>query len=159
MPDDGFHDALQKRIANYREAEEAAEARLNLAERELNRVRDRRIAAETLFSAEFGADPAPESTETRSESVGASPTREGPYTGLAWEPGMVRVLGEAGEPLHVKEIWRRLESGGFRSSATDPLRSVAAVAIRSPRLSKAAPNTYALVGPQPGEAQSERSRR
>jgi hypothetical protein len=157
-PSDDFRAALLRRVQTYRVAEERAERRLLEVSREAEAMRERRQAAEKLFAAEFGDVPSNEipadaplgSTETQSARAGdpvSSP--DGPLGGLPWEEAITRILSSEG-PLHVKEIWRRLEAGGFRTGARDPLRSIVAVAIRSPRIGRARPNTYGLTESSPG---------
>lgn len=144
MAADTFKWELQQRVDRYRQAETHAAERVEEAEAELQKLRERRIAAETLYEAEFG-ERSP-STETASKALVASMEESaGPYTGLSWEPAIEEVLRDAGEPLHVREIWHRLAAGGFRTRTASPERSIASIAVRSPRLVKADPNTYSLV--------------
>jgi hypothetical protein len=71
------------------------------------------------------------------------PRPDGALSGLSWEDAICAVLADNG-PLHVKEIWQRLAAGGFRTTAKDPLRSIVAVATRSPNLIRAWPNIYGI---------------
>lgn len=167
MADDyQFRDALRTRIARYRQAENAAHNRLAEVQTEFDRLRARREAAEALYHAEFGTrDPTLVTSAMQTESVVQSNTAiadrrqaaqqgrtVGPFAGLHWEVAIEHVLREAGSPLHVREIWRRLSEGGFRTNTADPERSVTAIAVRSARLVRAGPNTYALVT---GDAKKE----
>lgn len=144
MAPDTFRSELQQRVARYQQAETHAAERVEEAEAEFQKLRERRIAAETLYEAEFGGRSP--STDTPPEAL-IAPMEEstGPYTGLSWEPAIEEVLRDAGEPLHVREIWHRLAAGGFQTRTASPERSIASIAVRSPRLVKADPNTYALV--------------
>lgn len=162
MANDPFRDALLRRIDNYRAAESAAWERLRALQAEVDRLRHRREAAETLYEAEYGErvratetlaeaeleeqrEFAAPATQSRRSNAKPIPGHDGRFTGMHWEEAIEYILREEGGPLHVNEIWRRLRDGGFQTASMDPVRSVVAIAVRSPRLSKAAPNTYALV--------------
>ena len=119
-------------------------------------IRQRLEAAESMYRVEFGelppmavvVEPPPRSTPTQSRSRRDLPRSgvDGPLTGLSWQDAISQVLTDAGTPLHVREIWRRLDAGGFRSDARDPLRSIVAVVLRTAGIVRAAPNTYGLAG-------------
>jgi hypothetical protein len=109
---------------------------------EIGELKRRRESAESLYEVEFGA-PFVESTDNERHDPDASRPGIGPLTGLSWGDALVRVLDENG-PLHIKEIWRLLEDGGFRTDAQDPLRSIVAIAVRLEPVVRVAPNTYAV---------------
>lgn len=158
MAPDQFQMALHTRLEGIREAEERARERAEAASAELERLRARRIATERLYETEYGALPGASLTQSKHDSsVRADPDvrAAGPLTGLSWEDAMKRVLRDAGQGLHVKEIWSRLSAGGFTSGARDPLRSVVTIAIRSPAIAKEGPNIYAVTSM---EVNSEESR-
>jgi hypothetical protein len=140
MADDStFRAMLAGRIQSYRDHERELQARLGELTTEMESVAARRQAAEELYRTEFG-----ETAEAPVETQQPSP-QVGPLTGLSWNEAMTRVLGEAGRPLHVKEIWQLLQEGGFHSGARDPVRSVVAIAVRNgARFPKAGPNRYGL---------------
>jgi hypothetical protein len=123
-----------------------------LAEKES--VSTRREAAEDLYRAEFGDSPADHAAPEKPV------IQVGPLTGLSWSEAIARVLRDAGQPLHVKEIWQRLQAGGFRTDSRDPVRSVVAIAVRDPAsFPRAGPNRYGLEGaraeaPEGGEAKA-----
>lgn len=147
MDDDAiFRQQLERRIAGYRTREHAVGEHIAELEAELADVRRRRESAERLYVAEFGS-ALPESATQDSVPRGRGErqlTVTGPLTGLSWGDAIVRVLDENG-PAHIKEIWRLLEEGGFRTDARDPLRSIVAIALRlEPAVFRVAPNTYAL---------------
>ena len=152
MPVNGdFHASLLRRVDRYRAVEEKLRRRFDEVKRELEKAESRREAAETLYEAEFGAQPderakaATESTKSRSElAEAARRLPDGALTGLSWQDAINHVLAE-GEPLHVREIWRRLADGGFKTRAQDPLRSIVAVVVRMPGVVRAGANTYAVV--------------
>jgi hypothetical protein len=135
-----FRLLLSERIRSYRTHEARIQSHLDEVTGELGSVTARRKAAEELYRTEFGEEPLADETE--------APTREvqvGHLTGLSWAEAITRVLVEAGEPLHVKEIWRQLQEGGFRTDSRDPVRSLVAIAVRNPKtFTKAAPNTYTV---------------
>ena len=150
--DAAFEQQLARRIAAYARRERAlVEHRLEI-DAELAEVRRRRRSAEALYEAEFGA-PAEAAAEPARDEARAAPEQPpaGPLTGLSWGAAIVRVLDEFG-PAHIREIWRLLEEGGFRTDARDPLRSIVAIALRlEPHVFRVAPNTYALANGRPAD--------
>lgn len=146
METDPLQRALYSRLEGIREGEEKARQRAEAARAEYERLRSRRIATERLYETEYGASPDDGLTESGNDSPGArgGDGDAGPLAGLSWEDAMTVVLQEAGQGLHVKEIWSRLSAGGFVSEARDPLRSAVTIAIRSPGIVKEGPNIYAL---------------
>ncbi len=142
-PDVEFKHQLERRISAYEDQEASLRARLRLLQDELEALQRRRRSAEHLFQVEFGSS-------IKTSPNGANGQRgPGPLTGLPWGDAMVRVLQGEGSGLHVKEIWRRMSEGGFRSDAADPIRSVVAVAMRHGGIVRVGPNTYALDGQLP----------
>lgn len=55
------------------------------------------------------------------------------------------LLREAGEPLHVNEIYNRLMEGGFNFTGHNPTISIAVSLNRNGRFRKTAPGTFDLV--------------
>jgi hypothetical protein len=55
------------------------------------------------------------------------------------------LLREAGEPLHVNEIYNRLLEGGFNFTGNNPTISIAVSLNRNGRFRKVAPGTFDLV--------------
>jgi uncharacterized protein YhaN len=55
------------------------------------------------------------------------------------------LLREAGEPLHVNEIYNRLMEGGFNFTGHNPTISIAVSLNRNGRFRKVAPGTFDLV--------------
>ncbi|HYG82530.1 MAG TPA: hypothetical protein VD861_19190 [Pyrinomonadaceae bacterium] len=55
------------------------------------------------------------------------------------------ILREAGEPLHVNEIYNRLVEGGFNFTGHNPTISIAVSLNRNGRFRKVAPGTFDLV--------------
>ena len=142
-PDIEFKQQLERRILAYEEQELRLRARVRLLQDELEALQRRRRSAEHLYQVEFGAD-------VRAGANGSNGQRgPGALTGLPWAEAMSRVLRQEGGPLHVKEIWRRLNEGGFRSDAADPVRSVVAIALRHGGIVRVGPNTYTLDGQLP----------
>jgi hypothetical protein len=155
---DAFRAALLERIRRAREAVFRAEAHAAEAAKEAEVQRSRRDAAVRLYEVEFGevpptavkVTPPPRSTKMRLRSRADLPRSgvDGPLSGLTWQDALHAVLAES-EALHVREIWDRLDAGGFTTSASDPLRSIVAVALRTPGIVRAAPNTYTLIEREP----------
>jgi hypothetical protein len=54
------------------------------------------------------------------------------------------VLDAAGTPLHLNDIWHRIQETGFDTGSKDPLRSLASVLVRHPDVHRTGRNTYAL---------------
>lgn len=155
MDDADFRDALRRRIATYSEQEVQVAERLDELQQALDDLRKRRRNAEALYRAEYGDEDLTAYSTSEHEGdhqqAAEAPARYvaanlGPLFGESWAGAMTSVLAESTEPLHVAEIWRRMRDGGFTSSARDPLRSIVAVAIRTPGVVRAAPNTYTLAG-------------
>lgn len=128
-----FEAQLRRRIEHARELRSTLRMRIHDLEQQRHAVERRLRAAEELYRAEFGHHAAPTSVDA-----------EGRYVDMAWREAVIEVLREATEPMHVREIWQRLRAGGFRTDAQDPLRSLAAIAVRTPALQKASPNTFVL---------------
>lgn len=148
MDNDHFKQALQERINSYRQVEQSVAAKLGALQTEFETLRDRREAAEKVYEAEFGElrsdqEPQPTRRITTDEIEPTYP--EGPLTGTSWENAIETVLRDAGIPLHVSEIKKRLLEGGFRTTSKDPQGSIVAIAVRSTRLVKAGTNVYGLV--------------
>lgn len=148
---DNFKIQLLRRIAGYRTAEGRVRLRGKEIQSELEATESRRSAAERLYEAEFGSlpDTIPPRDTLLIESEALTP--EGPLTGMSWAAAISTILEEQG-PLHVKDIWHHLQEGGFRTKARDPLRSIVAVAIREPKISRVGANRYGLreVSPEEG---------
>jgi hypothetical protein len=148
--DQEFKAMLTARIQSYRNQEARIDERIRELTDEKADVAKRRTSAEELYEAEFGEQVTESDLEPR--LFERPELKEGPLTGLSWADAMTRVLEEAGTPLHVTEIWERLQEGGFRTDSRDPVRSVVAIAVRDPRnFPKAGPNRYGL---QPSLLQS-----
>jgi hypothetical protein len=138
-----FKQMLTTRIQSYRDEEARLQIRIDELKAQRESVAKRRASAEELYEVEFGEQLSEAGPEA---ALFERPELEvGPLTGLSWVEAMTRVLEEAGEPLHVTEIWERLEEGGFRTDARDPVRSIVAIAVRGTRsFRKAGPNRYGL---------------
>jgi hypothetical protein len=148
-----FREQLQRRIVRDLLLESRLEVRLAELQEELNGISARRRSAETMYEAEFGE---PFDAERPVQIERALPARSGPLSGLSWIDAMERVLREKGPALHVKSIWENLEAGGFRTRSRDPLRSIVAIAVREPSITKVGPNIYALSGLSPsGDSSSQ----
>lgn len=137
MFDPEFQAQLERRIATYRSMRAGIQEKLVDLNHELTSVGGRLEAAERLYREEFKAEP-PGGTGTK-RFRGSRSRLERP-----WRPAIAQVLSDAREPLHVKEIWRRLADSGFETNSVDPVRSIVSIAVRDPEIHKVAPNTYAL---------------
>jgi hypothetical protein len=147
MPEDSFQAALQNRILMYAQAEQQAEARLSEVQSEVERLRQRREASETLFEAEFGSKPPPGAADASTPGLFTDSElgqMQGPLSGMRWEQAIEAVLRDADAPMHVRDIWDRLAAGGFRTTARDPLRSIVTISLRSPNIHHVGPRTFGL---------------
>lgn len=134
-----FRQRLERRIESYRTLRTELRDRVAELQEELEAVERRLRAAEQLHEVEFGTTPSPDgSTNGLSRLTSLSH--------LPWHEAIRRVLEQESRPLHVSEIWQRLQTGGFCTEARDPLRTIVAVAIRSQDMERVAPNVYALDG-------------
>lgn len=154
MPDDlDFREALRTRIVRYSELEAKVAERVAELEVELDDLRRRRQSAEELHKAEFGDDPAIYQPAAGAEPVRAAESPAtyvavsmGPLFAMTWSEAITSVLADAADPLHVTDIWRRMRDGGFTTTTQDPLRSIVSIAVRTPEIVRAGPNTYSLAG-------------
>jgi hypothetical protein len=151
MTDEDFRQQLQHRIASYRSMRDRLESEVREVEEELADVRGRLETAERMYQMEFGESVA---SDVVVEMLPVRERIEGPLTGLSWREAIVRVLSDERRPMHVRELWERLQAGGFETGSQDPLRSIVAIAVRNDDLVKVRPNTYTLrqAGPGDGEA-------
>jgi hypothetical protein len=149
MPDDDlvYQQLLIQRIRRYTDLEQQVGARVRVLQDEFEDLRHRRESAEALYRAEFGDLP-PNLTDRGMEGSDAlRPTsRIGPYASLKWNEAIGRALAEEQRALHVREIWERLQAGGFTTASKDPLRTIVTIALRTPGIVHAGPNRYALAG-------------
>lgn len=145
MPDDEFKGQLERRIAGYRAMRDGMQADIRDLQDALEQASQRLESAERMYELEFG-EPLPSTVVVEMLPV-REPAAEGPLTSLSWRQAMIRVLSQEGRPMHVRELWERLQAGGFRTDAQDPLRSIVAIAVRNDDLVKVRPNTYALTRP------------
>jgi hypothetical protein len=152
MTDEGFRRQLLGRIGRDASLLTGLQTKIDELQAHLARVDGRLASARALYLAEFGEEP----------DLGVLPPQEdrdspllqepGPLTGATWEEGITYVLSEAGHPLHVGEIWRRMSETGFATNARDPKRTIVAVALRA-GLPRVAANTYGLPLP-PSETET-----
>jgi hypothetical protein len=151
MSDDEFRVQLERRIGSLRQQRELVQQELRERHSELNSIDRRIVIAEELYRQEYGdvpplADGAPMHVRRSIRIRRAAAGQPG------WRDALIATLEDAGTPLHAKEIWRRMSESGFVSDAADPVRSVVAVAIRTPEsIHRAGPNVFALNGPASGE--------
>jgi hypothetical protein len=138
-----------KRIKGYRDSEHWVRLRHQELDEELTAIQARLEREEKLYQFEVG-EPAPTTIELESlKSTEADPPEDdddGAFSGMSWLEGITAVLEEDGS-LHVREIWRRLQEGGFRTNSRDPVRSIVATAVRSKAtIVKVGANRYGLRG-------------
>lgn len=136
--DTDFKAQLESRIRRF--AAQRDELRNQLVEfnHTLNDIEKRLETAAEMYRLEFKADP----PVVGAGQAGARRTlREG---GESWNEAVEAVLTEASEPLHITEIWDRVQQRGFTTTAKDPLRAIASILVRHPGAHRTSPNTYTL---------------
>lgn len=142
--EDEFKTQLQHRIESYRQLQGGIQDRLRDLHHELNSVERRLEAAEELYRREFGEEPGSVEEAPRRRATRIRGTAVGQPS---WKDAVSDVLRREARPMHVKEIWQRLQESGFQTAAQDPLRSITAIALRSEdEIKWAAPNTFVLSG-------------
>jgi hypothetical protein len=139
-----FRAHLERRLASYFQMEDQLGKRIGDLSEELAAVRRRADAAQQLYQAEYG-EPYDRGRAKRRPPDTRSVA--GPLSDLSWFEAIARVISDAGRPLHVKEIWQALQTGGFATHSSDPERSIVSICVRNPdRLMKTAPATYTVTG-------------
>jgi hypothetical protein len=141
-----FRDLLLHRIERDRELEEHLDRRLAELQGERDLIRQRRVAGEDLFRAEFGQGLPTDAARPTSEAALEEQPGVGPLAGMHWIEAITTVMKDSGEALHVREIWERLQDGGFQTNARDPIRSIVSFAVRDRRIVRDGPNRYTLIG-------------
>ena len=128
---DDFRSQLEERIRRYAAQRDSTQAQLVELNHSLNATEKRLDAAVEMFRLEFGEEPA---------SLPRTAQMEGP----TWNDAVVSELGKAGAPLHLNDLWSRLQQAGFETEAKDPRRALASVLVRHPDVHRTGPNTYGL---------------
>ena len=141
---DRLLEALARPISTPEEAEAAARAAEALAAY---------LRGEEAAKRALAAEPAPE------------PDATGTLAGLYLEDAAELVLKQAGLPLHVKELGKRIKAGGWRhprSRRAGPEQINFQLAARLPkhpdRFRRVAPNTFGLAGWEKREPKRARPR-
>jgi hypothetical protein len=148
--DSEFRKQLAARIARYGDMREEVQRQLMELNHQLRDTEQRLEAALEMYRLEFGEEPpvagvVSVQTSLLSEGQDLSGQRRRVRSGgPSWNDAVVTTLKEAGEPLHLKELWDRMKAAGFETEAQDPLRSLAAILVRHPEAKRTAPNTYGL---------------
>src|SRR5260370_25343838 len=105
--DEEFRAQLERRILSYSHQEQRLVVEIRELAEEFQAVKRGRQSAEDLYRAEFG-DVTDDLRVAESPGEYRAGRSTGPLTGLGWSPAILRVLEEAGGPLHVRDIWQRL---------------------------------------------------
>lgn len=149
--DQGFRQQLSERIRRYAEQLERVQRQLLEMNHTLLTTQQRLDAACEMYRVEFNEEP-PFSAERKSLEtlpIGVEPvlrtSRRVKSGGPSWKEAVASVLREAGEPLHVSEIWRRMDAAGFETESKDPQRSLVAILVRQAEVVRTGRNTYGLV--------------
>ncbi len=139
---DEFREQLLRRIAGYQGLQRQLQDRLSELEEELASVERRLAAAAQLYEVEFGSAVSTPQSEESSLDTDAP----GDMSQLSWADAMEKVLLAAERPMHVREVWARLQAGGFKTDSRDPLRSIVSIAIRKPQFVRVGRNIYGVQG-------------
>ncbi len=83
---------------------------------------------------------------TSQETKFSSAISSGRFADLTIPQATAALLRETGGPLHVNDIFARLEAGGFVFSGHNPTISIAVSLNRNARFRKVSPGTFALSG-------------
>ena len=142
--DDDFRAQLEARIIRYASQRDDLQAKLVELNHALNSLDKRLETAIEMYRLEFGTEPEA-AKDVRPAAVGLTTGRRRHRgDGSSWNQIVSQVLVDAGSPLHLNEIWRRIADTGFETGSKDPLRSLASVLVRHPDVYRAGRNTYAL---------------
>ena len=72
-------------------------------------------------------------------------TNAGRFDGMTAADATERLLKEAGHPLHLTEILKRLNAGGWNTAAKAPTSNLGTMLQRSGKFGRAAPGVYELL--------------
>lgn len=146
----GFRDLLARRIQAYVEQLDRVQKQLLELNDTMITTQQRLDTAREMYRLEFNEEPpgaGPSMTATVEVTTGESPVarrRKRRTGGLPWNEAVVGVLHSAGEPLHLNEIWARMQADGFETESKDPQRSLASVLVRHEGIVRTGRNTYGL---------------
>lgn len=142
--DDEFRVQLEARISRYVSQRDDLQAKLVELNHALNTLDKRLDAAIDMYRLEFDTEPDAVKEVRPASLAGGGVRRRHRDDGTSWNQVVAQVLDEAGSPLHLNEIWRRVQETGFETGSKDPLRSLASVLVRHPDVHRTGRNTYAL---------------
>lgn len=143
--DSTFREQLAERIRRYAEQAGTVRKQLHDLEATLRDTEQRLEMAREMYRLEFSADPPGGDVALPPEEP---PRMQRRRRGAedSWNEAVLRVLRDEGKPLHVRDLWARLEARGFQTGAQDPKRALSTVLVRLPGVERTAPNTYGLQG-------------
>lgn len=141
---DDFKSQLEERIRRYAAQRDSTQAQLVELNHSLNATEKRLDAAVEMFRLEFGEEPASLPPGMTPATTRPPRRRTAQTEGPTWNDAVVAELTKAGVPLHVNDLWSRLQEAGFESEAKDPIRALASVLVRHPEVHRTGPNTYGL---------------
>jgi hypothetical protein len=154
--DHDFREQLESRIRRFAEQRERIRTELVDLNHAMNSLEKRLEAAVEMYRVEFGVDPpvgVAEAKRVPRVVRAAGGVRAG---GESWNSAIEAVLQDAGEPLHITEIWRRVQQRDFHTTAKDPLRAIASVLVRHPDAVRTAPNTF-TIAPEDGPRSAQQT--
>jgi len=133
-----FRDALRRRLESLDEEEAGLRRQYAAVRSRLEEVERRKQLTKQLFELEFGsADEAPR------DRIHAN--RASRFAGATWNQSVLVALREGDGPSTVEELWRNLQSGGFRSSSMNPKRTLLVVLSRHPGVRRVGRGLYRAI--------------
>jgi hypothetical protein len=141
---DGFREQLEARIARYASQRDELQSKIVELNHALSSLDNRLDVAIQMYRLEFGVEPDAATHVRLASPALTSHARRSRDDGSSWNQVVTQVLAEAGTPLHLNDIWRRVAESGFSTAAKDPLRSLASVLVRHPGIRRTGRNIYAL---------------
>jgi hypothetical protein len=150
---------LDQRIKAYKTKLHELQKKRDRLEEEIKTIKKYLELAETLYRVEqekarvagtgSSASPDADRDKTRGQLDVPDQSQEillgkTKYFGLSVPQAAALLLKEAGTPMHVRELYLRLQEGGMRIRAKAPITSIAISLRRDRRFRKVAPNTFDL---------------
>ena len=116
-------------------------AQKSVAETEIGRLTKTLQLLEGMLGYLMGAEPGDEAqAPPGEEEIQAAQ----PYADMTIADAGFEILKAAGRPLHVRNIWKRLQRGGKTFEAEKPILSVTAALLRDDRFENLGRNTFTI---------------
>jgi beta-phosphoglucomutase-like phosphatase (HAD superfamily) len=133
---------LEQKLAGLRKQLSETVIERDQANQRISRLRGEMEALHTLLRSEFGS----ESTIDEQGSAGYGAQHQ--FVGMRIREAAAAVLAQAGAPLHVTEILKRMQAGGVTIASQSPVNTVVSTLVRNTgTFHRTDPNTFELLGP------------